>query len=136
VVLPLEQGFANAELELLTEQDILGDRLVRRKKKRKDADAFLAELSALNPGDLVVHMDHGIGRYEGLEAIKVGDSPHDCVQLTTPAATSSISRSRTSTSFRAMAVKATASRSTSWAARRGSGARRGCASAFWRWPGS
>ncbi|MPT23477.1 MAG: aminotransferase class I/II-fold pyridoxal phosphate-dependent enzyme [Starkeya sp.] len=27
-------------------------------------------------------MDHGIGRYEGLEAIRVGDSPHDCVQLT------------------------------------------------------
>lgn len=81
VVLPLEQGFANAELELLTEQDILGDRLVRRKKKRKDADAFLAELSALTPGDLVVHMDHGIGRYIGLEAIAVGDSPHDCVQL-------------------------------------------------------
>ena len=81
VVLPLEQGFANAELELLTEQDILGDRLVRRKKKRKSADAFLAELSALTPGDLVVHMDHGIGRYIGLEAIAVGDSPHDCVQL-------------------------------------------------------
>ncbi|BEV00042.1 transcription-repair coupling factor [Novosphingobium olei] len=81
VVLPLEQGFANAELELLTEQDILGDRLVRRKKKRKDADAFLAELSALNPGDLVVHMEHGIGRYLGLEAVGVGDSPHDCVQL-------------------------------------------------------
>jgi len=81
VVLPLEHGFANAELELLTEQDILGDRLVRRKKKRKDADAFLAELSALSVGDLVVHMDHGIGRYEGLEAITVGKSPHDCVQL-------------------------------------------------------
>ncbi|MDT0508029.1 transcription-repair coupling factor [Novosphingobium sp. MMS21-SN21R] len=81
VVLPLDQGFANAELELLTEQDILGDRLVRRKKKRKSADAFLAELSALTPGDLVVHMDHGIGRYVGLEAIAVGDSPHDCVQL-------------------------------------------------------
>ncbi len=81
VVLPLDQGFANAELELLTEQDILGDRLVRRKKKRKNADAFLAELSALTPGDLVVHMDHGIGRYVGLEAIAVGASPHDCVQL-------------------------------------------------------
>ncbi|KAJ8137955.1 hypothetical protein OY671_008832, partial [Metschnikowia pulcherrima] len=82
VVSPSEQGFANAESESSTEQDILGDRLVRRKKKRKDADAFSAELSALNPGDLVVHMDHGIGRYEGSEAIKVGDSPHDCVQLT------------------------------------------------------
>jgi transcription-repair coupling factor (superfamily II helicase) len=82
VVLPLEAGFANAALELVTEQDILGDRLVRRKKKRKDADAFLAELSALTPGDLVVHMDHGIGRYEGLEATTVGKSPHDCMQLT------------------------------------------------------
>ncbi|EGD58671.1 transcription-repair coupling factor [Novosphingobium nitrogenifigens DSM 19370] len=82
VVLPLEHGFANGEIELLTEQDILGDRLVRRKKKKKDADAFLAELSALNPGDLVVHMEHGIGRYDGLEAINVGNSPHDCVQLT------------------------------------------------------
>jgi transcription-repair coupling factor (superfamily II helicase) len=82
VVLPLDHGFAGDALELLTEQDILGDRLVRRKRKRKDADAFLAELSALTPGDLVVHMEHGIGRYEGLEPIRVGDSPHDCVQLT------------------------------------------------------
>ncbi|MFA7603728.1 MAG: transcription-repair coupling factor [Novosphingobium sp.] len=82
LVLPLETGFANAEIELITEQDILGDRLVRRKKRRKDADAFLAELSALTPGDLVVHMDHGIGRYEGLQSIPVGKSPHDCVMLT------------------------------------------------------
>jgi len=82
LVLPLETGFANAELELVTEQDVLGDRLVRRKKRRKDADAFLAELSALTPGDLVVHMDHGIGRYEGLQSIPVGKSPHDCVMLT------------------------------------------------------
>jgi len=82
VVLPLDHGFAGESVELLTEQDILGDRLVRKKRKRKDADAFLAELAALTPGDLVVHMEHGIGRYEGLEPIRVGDSPHDCVQLT------------------------------------------------------
>ncbi|MDZ4306964.1 transcription-repair coupling factor [Allopontixanthobacter sp.] len=80
-VLPLESGFANDQMELLTEQDILGDRLVRRKKKRKDADAFLAELSALNSGDLVVHSDHGIGRYLGLEPIAAGKSLHDCVML-------------------------------------------------------
>lgn len=82
LVLPLETGFANDELELVTEQDLLGDRLVRRKKKRKSADAFMAEISALSPGDLIVHMDHGIGRYEGLQSIPVGKSPHDCVQLT------------------------------------------------------
>ena len=81
LVLPLENGFSNDEIELVTEQDILGDRLVRRKKRRKSADAFLAELAALTPGDLVVHMEHGIGRYMGLLSIPVGKSPHDCVML-------------------------------------------------------
>lgn len=81
MVLPLEASFANDEMELLTEQDILGDRLVRRKKKRKDADAFLAELQALSIGDLIVHTEHGIGKYLGLEPVTVGKSKHDCVQL-------------------------------------------------------
>jgi transcription-repair coupling factor (superfamily II helicase) len=81
LVLPLDTGFANDELELLTEQDLLGDRLVRRRKKKKDADAFLAELQALRRGDLVVHLDHGIGKYLGLEPIAVGKSQHDCVML-------------------------------------------------------
>jgi len=81
MVLPLASGFANDELELVTEQDLLGDRLVRRRKRRRDADAFLAELSALNAGDLVVHIEHGIGKYLGLEPITVGKSQHDCVML-------------------------------------------------------
>jgi len=81
LVLPLDTGFANDVVEVVTEQDILGDRMVRRKKRKKDSDAFLAELAALTPGDLIVHMDHGIGRYEGLQSIPVGDSPHDCVML-------------------------------------------------------
>jgi len=81
MVVPLDTGFANDELELITEQDLLGDRLVRRKKRKKDADAFLAELQALARGDLVVHVDHGIGKYIGLEPIAVGKSQHDCVRL-------------------------------------------------------
>lgn len=81
VVLPLETGFASDTLELITEADMLGDRLVRRKKKRRDSDAFLAELQALSRGDLVVHIEHGIGRYLGLEPIPVGKSQHDCVAL-------------------------------------------------------
>ena len=81
LVLPIEAGFANDQLELLTEQDVLGDRLVRRRKKRRDADAFLAELGALGRGDLVVHTEHGIGKYLGLEPIAVGKSAHDCVML-------------------------------------------------------
>ncbi|HEX8484699.1 transcription-repair coupling factor [Sphingomonas sp.] len=81
VVLPLDHGFTAPGVAVLSEQDMLGDRLVRRNKRKKSADAFLAELATLSPGDLVVHSDHGIGRYEGLTSIPVGKSPHDCVAL-------------------------------------------------------
>ena len=81
-VLPLDHGFSAPDVLVLTEQDMLGDRLVRRQRRKKSADAFLQELATLSPGDLVVHADHGIGRYEGLTSIPVGKAPHDCVQLT------------------------------------------------------
>jgi transcription-repair coupling factor (superfamily II helicase) len=81
LVLPLDHGFTTIDVAVLTEQDMLGDRLVRRRKRRKAADAFLAELAALSPGDLVVHADHGIGRYIGLTQIPVSRTPHDCVAL-------------------------------------------------------
>ena len=82
IVLPLDHGFTSPEVALLTEQDMLGDRLVRRNKRKKSTDAFLAELATLSPGDLVVHIEHGIGRYEGLTQIPVQKAPHDCVALT------------------------------------------------------
>ena len=81
LVLPLDHGFTTPEVAVLTEQDMLGDRLVRRRKRRKSADAFLSELATLTPGDLVVHAEHGIGRYVGLTQVKVGRAPHDCVAL-------------------------------------------------------
>ncbi|MGQ0559242.1 MAG: transcription-repair coupling factor [Sphingosinicella sp.] len=80
-VLELDHGFTSADIALLTEQDMLGDRLVRRRPRRKSAEAFLHELATLSPGDLVVHADHGIGRYEGLTQIPVQRAPHDCVAL-------------------------------------------------------
>jgi len=80
-VIQLDHGFTGRDLALLTEQDMLGDRLVRRRKRRKSTDAFLSELATLTPGDLVVHADHGIGRYEGLTQIPVQRAPHDCVAL-------------------------------------------------------
>lgn len=81
MVLPLDHGFTGPDVAVLTEQDMLGDRLVRRRRKRKAAAAFLEELATLSPGDLVVHADHGIGRYEGLTSIPVAKAPHDCVAL-------------------------------------------------------
>ncbi|MGI9371945.1 MAG: transcription-repair coupling factor [Hyphomicrobiales bacterium] len=82
VVLGLENGFITPDLAIISEQDILGDRLVRRSRRAKKASDFISELSALSPGDLVVHVDHGIGRFEGLRTIDVQNAPHDCLYLT------------------------------------------------------
>ncbi|MDN2566348.1 transcription-repair coupling factor [Aquibium sp. A9E412] len=80
-VLPLEAGFETARLTVVAEQDILGDRLVRRSKRRKRAADFIAEVSALSAGDIVVHADHGIGRFVGLRTIEAAGAPHDCLEL-------------------------------------------------------
>jgi transcription-repair coupling factor (superfamily II helicase) len=77
----LEQGFEAPGLAVVGEQDILGDRLVRAQGKKRRAQDYIAEASSLSPGDLVVHVDHGIGRFVGLKAIEVGGAPHDCVEL-------------------------------------------------------
>ena len=50
-MLPLEHGFAAPDLAVVTEQDILGDRLTRPQKKRRKSEQFIAEVSALAAGD-------------------------------------------------------------------------------------
>lgn len=80
-VLGLAHGFESGDLVVLTEQDILGDRLTRRAKKRK-ADNFLTEVSSINPGDLVTHIDHGVGRFEALETLVADGKAHDCLKIT------------------------------------------------------
>jgi transcription-repair coupling factor (superfamily II helicase) len=78
--LPVETGFTSPGLAVIAEQDILGDRLAAPRRKRKQA-SYIAEMSALSPGDLVVHVDHGVGRYEGLKTLDVSGAPHDCLDL-------------------------------------------------------
>jgi transcription-repair coupling factor (superfamily II helicase) len=81
IVLSLEHGFETADLAVIAEQDILGLRLVRRARKSKRASDFISELSSISPSDLVVHIEHGIGRFEGLRTIEVQGAPHDCLFL-------------------------------------------------------
>jgi len=81
IPLPLERGFVTDQLALVSEQDLLGDRLVRAAKKRRRADAFIADASQISDGDLVVHVEHGIGRYDGLETLTVGGAAHDCLRI-------------------------------------------------------
>ncbi|MAW82417.1 MAG: transcription-repair coupling factor [Parvularcula sp.] len=79
-VLGLETGFETPEAAFISEQDILGDRLVRRGRKKR-AENFLSEASSLGVGDLVVHVDHGVARYQGLKTLEVQGAPHDCLHL-------------------------------------------------------
>lgn len=80
IVLGLETGFETPEFAFISEQDILGDRLVRRTRKKR-ADNFLTEASSLLVGDLIVHVDHGVGRYVGLKTLELQGAPHDCLQI-------------------------------------------------------
>ncbi len=80
VVLGLEQGLETDGLVIISEQDVLGDRLARRRRSRR-AEDFITEQNQLADGDLVVHVEHGIGRYVGLQTIEVGGAPHDCLEI-------------------------------------------------------
>ncbi|WP_374291967.1 transcription-repair coupling factor [Paenirhodobacter enshiensis] len=77
----LDHGFEAEGLTVISEQDVLGDRLVTRPKRKRRADNFLTEAQSLTPGDLVVHVDHGVGRYKGLETVQVTGAPIDCVLI-------------------------------------------------------
>ncbi|KIN60987.1 Transcription-repair coupling factor [Sulfitobacter noctilucae] len=77
----LEQGFEAKGLTVISEQDVLGDRLVRGPKRKKRAENFLTEAQSLTPADLVVHVDHGIGRYLGMEVITAAGAAHECLLL-------------------------------------------------------
>ena len=79
-VWPLEAGFAAPGLCVISEQDVLGDRLIRAPRRRR-ADDFLTEAATLSAGDLVVHVDHGVGRYTGLETITAMGAAHECLAL-------------------------------------------------------
>ncbi|MGA9214158.1 MAG: transcription-repair coupling factor, partial [Methylocella sp.] len=80
-VIGIEQGFEAADLALIGEQDILGDRLLGGRRKPRRAQDFLTEAGALTAGDIVVHVDHGIARFAGLKAIEAAGAPHDCLEL-------------------------------------------------------
>ncbi len=81
LTLGLERGFVAEDLAVSSEQDLLGERISRPPRRKKRADQFIAEATEIAEGDLVVHQDHGIGRYDGLVTLDVGGAAHDCLRL-------------------------------------------------------
>ena len=81
VTLGVERGFVAERIALVGEQDLLGERISRPPRRRKRADQFIAEATEIAEGDLVVHQEYGIGRYDGLATLHVTGAPHDCLRL-------------------------------------------------------
>ncbi|UWQ12905.1 transcription-repair coupling factor [Aliiroseovarius sp. M344] len=80
-VWPLEHGFEGPDLTVISEQDVLGDRLIRAPKRKRRAENFLTEAQGLSAGDLIVHVDHGVGKFTGLETVTAMGAPHECLAL-------------------------------------------------------
>ncbi|WP_194437742.1 transcription-repair coupling factor [Vibrio fluminensis] len=81
-----EHGFlyGDEQIAFICESDLLGDRVIqRRRKDRKttNSDAVIRNLAELKPGQPVVHIDHGIGRYLGLQTLEAGGMTTEYVTL-------------------------------------------------------
>jgi len=84
-VLPLEEGFvAGNDLAILTESQLFGGRVrlkTTRKRSERDPESIIRSLSDLEPGDPVVHEDHGVGRYRGLQTLEIDERKAEFLML-------------------------------------------------------
>jgi len=80
-VVSIEHGFEAQDLSVIAEKDILGDRLMRQTKRRKRDTDRIREACSFNTDDIVVHIDHGIGRFIGLKTITAAGTLHDCLEI-------------------------------------------------------
>lgn len=81
-----EHGFiyGSNQVAFICESDLLGDRVIQRRRKDRKAtnsDAVIRNLAELQPGQPVVHIDHGIGRYIGLQTLEAGGMTTEYVTL-------------------------------------------------------
>jgi transcription-repair coupling factor (superfamily II helicase) len=81
LVASFESGFIADNFYIITEQDLLGERIYRKKRNKGKLENFLSEAASLELGELVVHRDHGIGKFEGLETLVVSGISHDCLRI-------------------------------------------------------
>ena len=81
IVAELEKGFRCDDFYLISEQEILGSKQNRKKSPRYSGKDFISDISSLQTGELIVHIEHGIGRFMGLENISAGGEAHDCLKI-------------------------------------------------------
>ena len=107
---PLFHGFhlPAQKLAVITEADLLGERVQQSRRRKKGAgdapELIVRSLSELTPGAPVVHNEHGVGRYLGLESMALDDGAQEFLTLEYAGAASSTCPSPTCTSSPAIAA--------------------------------
>ena len=78
----LEHGFEAPGLTVISEKDVFGERIVRATRRQRNRPArLLIEANNLAEGDLVVHEEHGIGRFKCLKVLSVDGNAHECLHI-------------------------------------------------------
>ncbi|MEK6734501.1 MAG: transcription-repair coupling factor, partial [Pseudomonadota bacterium] len=80
-MLPIEHGFSFDNFAIVSEQDLLGEKIARKKSDKNLAN-LLGEINNIQIGEYVVHKQHGIALFSGLETIKAVGVDKDCIKLT------------------------------------------------------
>jgi len=78
IIFPIDYGFENTYLKLITSYEIFQ---IKAKSKEKKYKNNISNISNLNMEDYIVHNDHGVGRYLGLKTIQIAHMPHDCLVI-------------------------------------------------------
>ena len=120
---------AHAGLRVLTDHEIFRRERRIRRARRYVSGGARSNVTALKPGDYVVHLEHGVGIYRGIETIFVGQSTIEVAVSSTRAATGSTCRSTASISSSAIAPPTTSPTTRRRRACTSSAARRGRSSA-------
>lgn len=81
IILPLESGFIAEETILISEQDLLGTKVIRKESKRRKAEKLILEAGSLSIGEYVVHKEHGVGQFVGLKTLTVTATEHDFITI-------------------------------------------------------
>jgi transcription-repair coupling factor (superfamily II helicase) len=82
IILPTQRGFKTSDLTIITEQDLLGEKIIHKKSTpNKRAEKLLSEQSNIQEGELVIHRKHGLGRFHGLQTIKTENIINDYLKI-------------------------------------------------------
>lgn len=80
-ILPIENGFDTEKITFFTEKDITGQAFKEQKKRKATAAKISQDLISIEIGNLLVHAEYGIGRFQGLKTLSVNDIPHDFIEI-------------------------------------------------------